>query len=55
MRLVQVRFPHIENIEFVDEAKVWPGEVQKLKDRLPHLRRLDTTRVVESINEGREA
>lgn len=52
MTLFQVRFPNIENIEFVDEAKVWPGEIQKLKDRLPHLERLDITRVVESIETG---
>lgn len=53
--LLQVRFPHIENIEFLDQAKVWPGEIQKLKDRLPHLKQLNVKSVVESIVTGRMA
>jgi hypothetical protein len=52
---LQDRFPNIETIEFQDQAKVWPGEIQKLKDRLPRLKHLDATDVVESTNEGRGA
>lgn len=51
--MVQHRFPSIENLEFLDQAKVWPGEIQKLKDRLHCLRILNVTGVVESTVPGR--
>lgn len=54
-RIFQDRFPDLESIKFEDSAKVWPGELQKLKDRLPCLKNLQVTNVVESTNEGREA
>jgi hypothetical protein len=50
---VQYRFPDIENLEFVDQAKVWPGEIQGLKDRLHCLKNLNVTGVVESTVVGR--
>ncbi|KAL5364236.1 hypothetical protein BJX96DRAFT_156989 [Aspergillus floccosus] len=46
--LVTVRFPNVENISFLDNAKVWPGEIQKLQDRLPRLKQFDVAGVVES-------
>ncbi|KAJ5633367.1 hypothetical protein N7490_009706 [Penicillium lividum] len=53
--LITVRFPEIKTIDFLDHAKVWPGELQKLKDRLLHLEQLNVQRVVESMVKGRDA
>lgn len=50
---MQGRFPDIENLEFVDMTKVWPGEIQKLRDGLPCLKNLDVTMVAESTVVGR--
>lgn len=49
----QVRFPNIENVKLRADTKVWPGEMKKLKDRLPHLKRLDAKAVIESAVVGR--
>jgi hypothetical protein len=54
-RILQDRFPDLESIKFEDSAKVWPGELRKLKDRLPRLKNLDAQSVVESTREGPEA
>jgi hypothetical protein len=54
-RILQDRFPDLESIKFEDSAKVWPGELQKLKDRLPRLKHLDAQSVVESTRKGRDA
>ncbi|CEO58614.1 hypothetical protein PMG11_03325 [Penicillium brasilianum] len=51
--IITDRFPSIENMEFLDQAKVWPGEIQKLKDRLHCLKILNVTGVVESTVPGR--
>ncbi|KAJ5449787.1 uncharacterized protein N7458_006236 [Penicillium daleae] len=51
--LIVDRFPDLENIEFEDQAKVWPGEIQKLRDRLCHLKNLNVWGVEESTVIGR--
>ncbi|KAJ5358679.1 uncharacterized protein N7496_011092 [Penicillium cataractarum] len=51
-KIITDRFPDIENLEFVDQAKVWPGEIQKLRDGLPCLKSFNVTGVAESTVVG---
>lgn len=51
-RWIQTRFPGIERLSFRDNARVWPGELQRLKDRLQNIKEFDTNRVVESLKQG---
>lgn len=52
---MQARFPHLESVTFIDRARVWPGALKKLADRLPRLKHFDTESVKETHDCGMDA